>query len=177
MIALAASMRRLHADERGFTLTELLVGSVVGMLVMVGITGIIFTAIGVQQRADDDNSLASALSVVSLTFDRDAAMALAAAPARSQVASTACSTQMDLGFLEGGASVRFQTVASGADGPLWLQRVSGGGTRVLARRVQACTWQALQEPGGRWMLRIDLTVSGPQAATMSWTLRAAPRLW
>ena len=174
-----ARLRRLAADESGASVTELLVGTLVSALVMAGITSAIFTTNQLRLRADDQNRIAGALAVVSLDLDRDAAMATASAPARSQTTATDCSTAIDLGFLEGGASVRFGTTASAQpeDGPLWLQRVSGAGTLTVARNVAACTWQVERDTGGDWTIRLDLTVTGPSGESVSHSLRARPRLW
>ena len=170
-------LERVVRDESGASLTELLVGAVVGTLVMGAVASAIFTATNVQRRGDDRSRIAGGLSVVSLSFDRDAAMATATAPAKSQTTAAACTTEMDLGFLEGGASVRFRTVSSGTDGPSWFQRVSGSGTRTIARHVAGCTWQTVTDAGGDAALRLDLTITGPAGDSVSQTLRAAPRLW
>jgi len=172
-----ARLRRLAADESGASVTELLVGTLVSALVMAGITSAIFTTNQLRLRADDQDRIAGALAVVSLDLDRDAAMATASAPAKSQTTATSCSTTIDLGFLEGGASVRFGTTASATDGPLWLQRVSGAGTLTVARNVAACTWQVERDTGGDWTIRLDLTVTGPSGESVSHSLRARPRLW
>ena len=158
-------------DELGASLPEVLVGTVIAALLMVGITSAIFTTTALQRKADDRGVIAAGFSLASLVLDRDGAMATAAAPARSQVAAVACTTAMDLGFLEGGASVRLQL--AGTD----LQRISGTGTRVVARNVSACTWRAEQEGTGRLAIRLDMTIAGPTGETASSTLRAAPRLW
>lgn len=173
----AAATRRLHHDERGLGLPELLVGAAITALVMTGITSAIFTTNGLHRRADDRNRIANGFSVVSLALDRDGAMATATAPARSQTSSASCTTAVDLGFQESGAAVRFQAATSGTDGPYWFQRLSGAGTRTLARNVSSCTWQASQEWNGRWAIRVTLAITGPTGETASHTLRAAPRLW
>lgn len=172
-----AALSRLARDERGISLPELLVGSAIAAMLMSAIASAIFVTVGVQRRIDDANTLAGALSVVSLRLDRDSAMALATAPARSQLSATSCATAIDLGFLEGGATVRYRTVASALDGPLWLERDGASGTRTIARGAQSCTWQTVQDAGGRQTLRIDLTLVARNGATLSQTLRAAPRLW
>jgi prepilin-type N-terminal cleavage/methylation domain-containing protein len=169
--------RAWFRDERGVTLPEVLVGVVVSALVMSGIVSAIGATADLQRRADDRNRIAGALSVVSLSVDRDGAMATAVAPAKSQTASTSCATPLNLGFLESGGAVRFQTSAHPNDGPLWLDRVSGAGTRTLAKNVSACTWQSVQEAGGRWTVAITLTITGPSGETASRVIRAAPRLW
>lgn len=177
---MSARVRTIHArlaDDRGVSLPEILVGLIIGALVMEGIVSIIFTTNNVQQRGDDKNMIASSLAIVGLVFDRDGAQALSSAPAKSQTSSVNCTTQMNLGFLESGSAVRFQTVAQGTDGPYWLQRVSGAGTRTLARHVASCTWQTVQDASGDWMIRMDLTITGPASETATQTLRVLPRLW
>ncbi len=173
----AADVERRHGDERGFSLPELLVASLIGALVMAGLASTIFTTTALQRRTDDQTRFAAALALASLEFDRDAAMATASAPARSQSSAVGCSTVMDLGLLEAGASVRYQAVASGTDGPYWLQRTGGAGTRTLARNVSACTWQARSDAGGKLALELSLTLTGASGETATQTLRAAPRLW
>lgn len=174
-----AGLRRLLVEESGFSLTELLVGSAIGAVLMVGVTSAIFTVNGLWLRADGQNRIAAAFALAAVTLDRDAAMATASAPARSQTSAVGCDTTIDLGFLEGGASVRLRTVASAApeDGPLWLQRVSGAATRTIARNVAACTWLVESDAGGDPTLRLDLTITGPGGESASQTLRARPRLW
>lgn len=170
--------RELHR-ERGATLPELLVGALIGALVMTAITSTIYTSNDLRLRADDRSRLAGDLAVTSLSFDRDAAMATSTAPARSQVASTSCATAVDLGWLEGGASVRYRTVAAalGNEGPLHLERVSGAGSRVVARNVASCTWQAVSDAGGHATVIVSLSLSAASGEAASQTLRAAPRLW
>ena len=106
-------------------------------------------------------------------------MATAAAPALSQTSSTPCSTTIDLGVLEAGASVRFRTVAAGvpADGPLLLQRLSGAGTRDITHNVSSCSWLTERDAGGDWTLRLNLVLTGPTGETVSQTIRTTPRLW
>jgi hypothetical protein len=104
-------------------------------------------------------------------------MATPGAPAKSQTSSVPCSTTMDLGFQEGGASVRYRTVAGSPSGPLWLQRVSGSGTRTVVRNVSSCTWQAVQVGSGRDTILVTLSLVGASGETMTQTLRAAPRMW
>jgi hypothetical protein len=137
----------------------------------------IFTTNDLQRRADDRNSIASSFSIITLVFDRDGAMALASAPAKSQTSSVACTTTMNLGFQEGGGDVRFQTTAQGSEGPFWFQRVSGAGTRTVAKYVSACTWQTVQDASGKWMIRLDLTLTGPSGESTAQTFRVRPRLW
>lgn len=180
MIArVARSLRGILADERGASLPELLVGVIVSAIVMSAVASVVFTSSDLHRRAADRVRIASELAIVSLSIDRDGAMASAAAPARGQVTSTSCATVIDLGFFEAGASVRYRSVAAGAavDGPLVLERVSGAGSRVLARNVTSCTWQAVQDAGGDWSLRIDLALGGPGGETATQTMRTAPRLW
>jgi Tfp pilus assembly protein PilW len=177
---MTARLRRVGsrlADDRGMSLPEILVGLIIGALVMEGVVSIIFTTNNVQKRGDDKNMIASNLAIVSLVFDRDGAQALASASAKSQTSSTNCTTQMDLGFQESGSSVRFQTVAQGTDGPYWFQRVSGAGTRTIARNIATCTWQTVQDTSGDWMIRMDLTITGNSNETATQTLRVLPRLW
>ena len=107
-IALAQTLRRLHADERGTTLTEVLVGTIIGAMVMGVVATSIFTTNDLRKRADDRSQFAGDISIASLSFDRDGAMATAGAPAKSQTSSVPCSTAIDLGFQEGGASVRYR---------------------------------------------------------------------
>lgn len=172
-------LRRLLADESGFSLPELLVGAAVSALVMGAVTTTIFTTNDLQRRVADRNRFSAELAVAALDLDRDGAMATATAPALSQTSSASCSTTIDLGFLEGGASVRFRTVAAGvpADGPLVLQRLSGAGTRDLTRNVSSCSWRTERDAGGDWTLRLDLVLTGPAGETLSQTIRATPRLW
>jgi Tfp pilus assembly protein PilW len=170
-------LRSRLADDRGVSLPEILVGLLIGALVMEGVVSIIFTTNNVQRRGDDKNMIASNLAIVGLVFDRDGAQALASAPAKSQTSSVACTTQMDLGFQESGSSVRFQTSAQGTDGPYWFQRVSGAGTKTLAKNIATCTWQTVQDASGDWMIRMDLTITGDSSETATQTLRVLPRLW
>ena len=170
-------VRDVHVQQGGASLPELLVGLTISGLVMVAITSAIFTTNGIQRRADDRSDAAAALSIVTLVFDRDGSMALATAPAKTQTTSAACTTVMDLGVLEGGSSIRFRTTARPSDGPYWLERVSGAGTRTLAKKVASCSWQVVQDASGKQMIRMDLTITGPSGETLSQTLRVAPRLW
>jgi prepilin-type N-terminal cleavage/methylation domain-containing protein len=164
-------------DERGFSLPELLVGVTLSGLMSVALVSAVFTTNNLQRRADDRNSIASSFSIITLLFDRDGAMALGSATAKTQTSSTACTTVMNLGFLEGGGAVRFQTSAQGTDGPFWFQRVSGAGTRTVAKNVSACTWQTVQDASGKWMIRLDLTLTGPSGESTAQTFRVRPRLW
>jgi Tfp pilus assembly protein PilW len=165
------SVRRLHADERGMSLTELLVGTIIGAMIMGVIVSTIFTTTDLRRRAEDRNSFASDLSIASLSFDRDGSMATSGAPARSQTSSTSCSTPIDLGFNEGGASVRYRTT-SGA-----LQRVSGAGTRSIVSNVASCSWQTVQVGSGRSTIVITLSLTGASGESLTQSLRVAPRLW
>jgi hypothetical protein len=165
------------SDEAGASLTELLVGAVISALVMTGVASMIFTSNDLRLRADDRSQLAADLAVVAMRFDRDGAMATSGAPARTQTTATPCSTPIDLGFQEGGASVRYRTVAGSPAGPLWLERVSGDGTRTLARNVSSCTWQAVQDGSGRLTVRMTIGLTGASGESLSRVLRAAPRLW
>lgn len=169
--------RRFLRDEAGVTLPEVLVGTIIGALVMTSVVSAIFTSNDLRLRADDRSEFASDLAVMSMRFDRDAAMATAAAPARAQTTASACTTTIDLGLLEGGASVRYQAVAGSPSGPLWLQRTSGAGTTILARNVSSCTWQAVQDASGRLTIRITVTFMGASGESASQVLRAAPRMW
>lgn len=164
-------------DERGFSLPELLVGVTLSGLMSVALVSAVFTTNDLQRRADDRNSIASSFSIVTLLFDRDGAMALGSATAKSQTSSVACTTTMNLGFQEGGGAVRFQTTAQGSQGPFWFQRVSGAGTRTVAKNVSACTWQTVQDASGDWMIRMDLTITGPTGESTAQTFRVRPRLW
>ena len=164
-------LRAIHADSRGTTLTELLVGTLIGAMIMGVVATMIFTSNDLRLHADDRSQFAGDLSITSLSFDRDGVMATAAAPARSQTASTSCATVMDLGFNEGGASVRYRTAAGN------LQRVSGAGTRTMVRNVSSCTWQAVQIGTGRSTILVTLSLAGTSGETVTQILRAAPRSW
>jgi len=169
---------QLLADDSGFSLPELLVGVAISAMIMAAVSTTIFTANDLQRRAGDRNRIAGALAVMTLDLDRDGAMATATAPALSQTTSTSCATTIDLGFQEAGGSVRYRTAAAAApNGPLVLQRVSGAGTRVIAHNLSGCTWRSERDAGGRWTLRLDVTLTGPAGETASQTVRAAPRLW
>jgi Tfp pilus assembly protein PilW len=171
------SLRRLHADERGTTLTEVLVGTIIGAMVMGVVATSIFTTNDLRKRADDRSQFAGDVSIASLSFDRDGAMATAGAPAKSQTSSVPCSTTMDLGFQEGGASVRYRTVAGSPSGPLWFERASGAGARTVVKNVSSCTWQAVQVGSGRYTIVLTLSLVGASGETMTQTMRAAPRMW
>lgn len=171
------SVRRLHAGERGATLTELLVGTVIGAMVMSVVATTIFTTNDLRKRADDRSQFAGDLSIASLSFDRDGAMATNGASAKTQTSSTSCATAIDLGFNEGGANVRYRTVAGSPSGPSWLERVSGAGSRTLVKNVSGCTWQTVQIGSGRSTILVTLTLTGASGETMSQILRAAPRPW
>lgn len=177
---MSGRLRRVRsrlADDRGVSLPEILVGLLIGALVMEGVVSIIFTTNNVQKRGDDKNMIASNLAIVGLVFDRDGAQALASAPAKSQTSSTSCVNQIDLGFLEGGSSVRFRASSGGGSPPYDFQRISGAGTRTLAKNLSACTWQVVQDTSGDWMIRLDLTITGDSGETATQTLRVLPRLW
>lgn len=172
-----ASLRRVHADERGASLTELLVGTVIGAMVMSVIATTIFTTNDLGRRADDRSQFAGDLSIASLSFDRDGTMATAGAPAKSQTSAVSCATAVDLGFQEGGAAVRYRTVAGSPSGPLWMERVSGAGSRTLIKNVSSCTWQAVQIGSGRYTLIVTLTLTGASGETVTQILRSTSRLW
>jgi prepilin-type N-terminal cleavage/methylation domain-containing protein len=175
---LARAALRFHADESAFSLPEVIVSVAISAMVMGAVSTTIFTTNDLQRRAADRNRIAGALAVIALDLDRDGAMATGSAPALSQTSSTSCSNTIDLGFLESGATVRYRTAAAAApDGPLVLQRVTGAGTREIARNISSCTWQSERDAGGRWTLRLDVTLTGPSGETTSQTVRAAPRLW
>lgn len=165
-------IRTIHGDTRGVTLVELLVGTLIGAMIMGVVATTIFTTNGLRQRADDRAQFASDLSITSLSFDRDGVMAtLGSQAAMPTVAGTSCATTMDLGFLEGGASVRYRTVAGR------LERVSGSVTRTMARNVSACTWQRLQV-GTRYTIVMTLTLTGSSGETLpNQVLRVTPRSW
>lgn len=171
------SLRRLHHAERGATLTEVLVGTVIGAMVMGVVATSIFTTNDLRKRADDRSQFAGDVSIASLSFDRDGAMATPGAPAKTQTSSVPCSTTIDLGFQEGGASVRYQTVAGSPSGPLWLQRVSGSGTRTVVKNVSTCTWQVVQVGSGRYTIVMTLDLVGASGETVTQAMRAAPRMW
>lgn len=161
----------LQADTRGASLTEVLVGTVIGAMVMSVIVSTIFTTNDLRQRADDRSQFAGDLSVASLSFDRDGVMATAGASARSQTSSTSCATAIDLGFSEGGSSVRYQTTSGN------LVRISGAGTRTMVRNVSGCAWQSIQIGSGRSTILVTLTVTGISGESLTQILRAAPRMW
>jgi hypothetical protein len=161
----------LIGDERGMSLPEILVGTIIGALIMGVVATTIFTATDLRRRADDRSAFAADLSVASLSFDRDGSMATAGAPARSQTASTSCATAIDLGFQEGGSAVRYRT-SSGV-----LQRLSGAGTRTIVSNVAGCSWQAVQVGSGRYTVLVTLSLAGPSGETLTQSLRVAPRLW
>ena len=164
-------IRAVHADTRGATLTELLIGTIIGAMVMGVVATTIFSTNELGMRADDRSQFAGNLSIVSLSLDRDGVMATADAPARSQTSSTSCATAIDRGFTEGGSSVQYRT-ASGR-----LERVSGAGTRTLVRNVTGCTWQSIQIGSGRSTILVTLALTGTSGETLSQILRAAPRSW
>jgi hypothetical protein len=170
-------IRRVHDDERGASLTELLVGTLIGAMVMSVVATMIFTTNDLGRRADDRSQIAGDLSIVSLTFDRDGAMATTGAPAKAQTTSTSCATAMDLGFTEGGAAVQYRTVAGTPSGPSWLERVSGAGSRTLMKNVLTCTWQTVQIGSGRSTIVMTLALRGVTGESISQVLRAAPRSW
>jgi hypothetical protein len=162
---------RLHADERGVSLPEVLVGSIIGAMIMAVVATTIFTTVDLRRRADDRNEFAGDISITSLAFDRDGIMATDTAPAKSQTSSTSCATPIDLGFSEGGASVRYRT-SSGE-----FQRVSGAGTRTMVANVTGCSWRADQIGSGRYTILVTLTLTGASGETLTQSLRTAPRLW
>jgi Tfp pilus assembly protein PilW len=163
-------IRAIHDDARGVTLTELLVGTLIGAMIMGVVATTIFTTNDLRQHADDRSQFAADLSITSLSFDRDGVMALSSATARAQTASTTCVTVIDLGFQEGGASVRYRT-ASGN-----FERVSGSGTRTMVRNVSSCTWQA-SLVGTRYTILVTLGLTAASGETLSQILRVAPRSW
>jgi prepilin-type N-terminal cleavage/methylation domain-containing protein len=168
----------LATGDRGFSLVEILVGITISGLMSVGIVSAIFTTNDLSRRADERNTVASGFSIIALLFDRDGSMALSTATAKSQTSAVACSTTMDLGVQESGASIRFRTSAqAGTTGPLWFERVSGAGTRTVLKNVSACTWQTVQDAGGKWMLKLDITYTGTTGETATQTFRVVPRLW
>ncbi len=171
------SLRMLHGDARGATLTELLVGTIIGAMVMGVVATAIFTTNDLRKRADDRSQFAGDVSITSLSFDRDGTMATNGASAKTQTSSVSCATTIDLGFQEGGASVRYRTVAGGPSGPLWFQRVSGSGTRTMIKNVSNCSWQAVQVGTGRYTIVVTFTLVGAGGESMTQTMRAAPRLW
>lgn len=170
-------LRPLHADTRGATLTELLVGTVIGAMIMSVAATMLFTSNGLRQRTDDRSQFAADLSVASLSFDRDGVMATTTAPAKSQAGTPTCATTIDLGFLEGGSPVRYRTVAGAPFGPSWLQRVSGSGTRTIAKNVSGCTWQSVQVGAGNYTIVMNLILTGVSGETLTQSLRVAPRSW
>jgi prepilin-type N-terminal cleavage/methylation domain-containing protein len=179
MTTLAGRFRAVLATrDRGFTLPEILVGVTISGLMSVGIVSAVFTTNDLSRRADDRNTIASGFSIIALMVDRDGSMALSSASAKSQTSAVACSTTMDLGVQESGASIRFRTSAqAGVTGPLWFERVSGAGTRTVLKNVSACTWQTVQDAGGKWMLKLDITYTGATGETATQTFRVVPRLW
>ena len=179
MTALRRRIRSILArNDDGFSLPEILVGVTISGLISIATISTVFTTNDLGHRADDRNTIASGLSIVNLVFTRDGGMALGSASAKSQTSSAACTTQMDLGVQESGASIKFKTVAQGgSDGPYWFQRVSGAGTKTIAKNVSACTWQTVQDASGKWMVRLDLTMTGTTGETATQTFRVFPRLW
>ena len=171
------SLRRIHAGERGTTLTELLVGTIIGAMVMSVVATTIFTTNDLRKRADDRSQFAGDLSIASMSFDRDGAMALNGAPAETQTSSTSCATAIDLGFNEGGANVRYRTVAGSPSGPSWFQRVSGSGTRTMVKNVSSCDWRTVRDGTGRYTIVVTLALTGASGESMTQVLRAAPRPW
>jgi len=179
---MTAAWRRLRtalaANDRGFSLPEILVGVTISGLISVSVVSTVFMTNDLGRRADDRNTIASAYSIITLVFTRDGGMALGSASAKSQTSSTACTTIMDLGVQEGGASIKFKTVAQGGStGPYVFQRVSGAGTKTIATNISACTWQTVQDASGKWMIRLDLTMTGTTGETATQTFRVFPRLW
>jgi len=168
---------RLHSEERGISLPEVLVGLIIAGLVMTAVTSTIFTSNDLRLRAEDRSQLAADLAVLSLRLDRDVAMATAGAGARSQTTETACATPIDLGLLESGTEVSYRTVAGMPAGPLWLERTGGAGARIVARSVASCTWQAVADGAGRQAIRVTIVLNGSSGETLTQLLRAAPRLW
>jgi len=174
---LPSALRRLHRDERGVTLPELLVGVVIAGVILNATLSIVFATDRVQKAAGGRAKVAAELAALSTWFDRDAATATRDAPASSLLSGHTtedCTLRpMDLGFQEGGASVRYQTVAStGSQGPYVLQRVSGSGTLVLLRYVTSCSWA----PQGK-VLWLSLCFLPPNAAVECPSLYGAPRTW
>ena len=164
-------LRAFGDDSRGATLTELLVGTVIGAMVMSVVATMVFTSNGLSQRADDRSQFAADLSVASLSFDRDGVMATAGSPAKSQTSSTTCATAINLSFSDG-SSVQYRT-ASGR-----LERVSGAVTRTIVRNVSSCTWQAIQVGTGRSTILMTLTLAGASGEGLpNQILRVAPRSW
>lgn len=164
-------IRAFHADTRGVSLTEVLVGTLIGAMIMAVVATTIFTTNGVRLHADDRSQFASDLSITSLSFDRDGVMAGSGAPARSQAGAPTCATAIDLGFNEGGASVRYRTAAGR------LERVSGSGTRTMVRNVSSCTWTLANDGTGRDTIVMTLALSGVSGETLTQSLRVAPRSW
>jgi Tfp pilus assembly protein PilW len=171
------SLRRIHAGERGTTLTELLVGTIIGAMVMSVVATTIFTTNDLRKRADDRSQFAGDLSIASMSFDRDGANAEFAAPAKGQTSSTSCATTIDLGVDDSGDNIRYRTVAGSPSGPLWLQRTSNSGTRTLMKNVLGCSWQTVQIGSGGSTIVMTLTLTGASGETVSQILRAAPRQW
>ncbi len=164
-------LRAIHGDTRGVTLTELLVGTLIGAMIMAVVGTTIFTTNSLRQRADDRSQFASDLSVASLSFDRDGVMATLAAQTAMPSGSTPCASVMDLGFLEGGAAVRYRLAAGR------LERVSGSATRTIARNVSSCVFQKVLV-GSRNTITMTLSLTGLSGETLlNQTLRAAPRSW
>jgi type II secretory pathway pseudopilin PulG len=174
---LVGPISRLHTEDRGASLVELLVATIIGAMVMSVIATTIFTTNDLRKRADDRSQFAGDVSIASLSFDRDGAMATKGASARTQTTSTSCATPIDLGFNEAGGNVRYRTVAGSPSGPSWLERVNGAGSRPLVKNVTACTWQTVRIGSGRYTIIVTMTLLGASGETMSQVLRAAPRLW
>lgn len=170
-------LRRLHTDERGISLPEILVGLIIAGLVLTAVTSAIFTSNDLRLRAEDRSQLAADLAVLSVRFDRDVSMATIGAGARAQTTPADCSTRIDLGVLESATEISYRTVAGTPSGPLWLERTGGGGARIVARNVSSCTWQAVADGTGRRAIRLTIVLAGSSGETLTQILRAAPRLW
>ena len=131
----ARPLRRLHAEDRGASLAELLVATVIGAMVMSVVATTIFTTNDLRKRADDRSQFAGDVSIASLSFDRDGAMATQGAPARAQTSSTSCATPIDLGFNEAGGNVRYRMVAGSPSGPSGWSESAAAGSRTLSSRT------------------------------------------
>ena len=151
--------------------------TIIGAMVMSVIATTIFTTNGLRQRADDRSQFAGDVSVASLSFDRDGAMATKGASARTQTSSTSCATPIAPRVQRGRRERPLSDRAGSPSGPSWRQRVNGAGSRPLVKNVTACTWQTVRVGSGRYTIVVTMTLLGASGETMSKVMRAAPRLW
>jgi hypothetical protein len=132
------AVRRLHHDARGATLTELLVGTIIGAMVMSVVATSIFTTNDLRKRADDRSQFAGDVSITSLSFDRDGMMATTGAPAKSQASSVSCappSTRVPGGWRLGPLCDR-RRKPSGRSVPARERRRDA----TMLSNVSSCSW-------------------------------------